>query len=830
MRHHGILSVCALAATCTITQLTVSAKPIGDNEAAMIAAKYVKVAATRPAYSAKSTNPDTRMPYFVFNDACGKGFVIVAGDDRINPVLGYSDSGSIDAANMPNGLKSWLTAVADYAGSLPERDDAAIMPAEASPVVEPLVKTQWYQLEPYNNMAPVSGCFTGCGATAMAQIMNYHKWPDKGMGKVSYNSFAKLYSGSTDIAGDLTTDLSTSTYDWGNMLATYTKTDGNANWNETQANAVALLMKDCGYAAYMQYSTLESSTYDIDAATALSEHFGYDTKVHPHFGQYDSDKWFQAMKQEFDNGFPVMITGQNSVLGGGGHAFVADGYDSNNFIHINWGWNGEADGYYNYCALIPSSHEANGNHSFMQYFTSIHPRKPLQAQPFNAVPVMLYSLSYKDLDHSGIYVADSGVEQSVNSAVNVTIDGFAFVSGRAYKGTFSLVALDADGNAKKTLATAAIDKDALSENNSDQSIDIKSIEIPSGAFAGMEPGTYTIVPMCSKWDESTGSYLEPQQVQVLGYKHHITATVNADKVTLTNIARPVTKLRYTRAVELPERYAMFRTVHTSATIENSGDFIAYGTLNVYLVNTSNNDRVAVKSLPLSLYERQTLDIPLNIDLLNSYSSGKKGLTEGEYRLALEFVNPNGDVIENNFEMPTINVFVDDEYIPYMRLNELKIFDGDSSSYLDIDNVELDLWNLSYAVEFKYEVIGEALPPSISLRGQLCDMVAIEQQNTNMMKSTTGFDILCMTKPMDTELRIEYMHPLTGEYVLAKPESLSRIKVKVIDPSGVEEIGTDEAIHELERFDARGVRLQSPEKGINFVRMSDGSVRKVAVVK
>ena len=143
MRHHGILSVCALAATCTITQLTVSAKPIGDKEAAMIAAKYVKVAATRPAYSAKSTSPDTRMPYFVFNDACGKGFVIVAGDDRINPVLGYSDSGSIDAANMPDGLKSWLTAVADYAGSLPERDDAAIMPAEASPVVEPLVKTQW---------------------------------------------------------------------------------------------------------------------------------------------------------------------------------------------------------------------------------------------------------------------------------------------------------------------------------------------------------------------------------------------------------------------------------------------------------------------------------------------------------------------------------------------------------------------------------------------------------------------------------------------------------------------------------------------------------------
>ena len=328
---------------CAIACFTTSAAPISRAEAEAIAGRYITVERGAELRSKLASNADA-MPYYLFNAANEQGFAIIAGDDRIAPLLGYSHSGSLDASNMPPALAAWLDEVAAAVAAMPETAARAAEIEAATPVVDALVKTQWYQLAPYNAKCPAANVFTGCVATAMAQIMNYHRWPEQGTGSIKYDCFAPVDGKSGDPIGVLTLDFD-SKYDWDNMLPTYKTENGTENWNEAQANAVATLMRDCGHAAFMSYTTVESGSYDTDAAVGLSEHLGYDTKVYPHYA-YTTAEWLSLIKNELDNGFPVLFTGQGSNDGGGGHAFVVDGYDSNSYLHVNWGWNGDADGFF----------------------------------------------------------------------------------------------------------------------------------------------------------------------------------------------------------------------------------------------------------------------------------------------------------------------------------------------------------------------------------------------------------------------------------------------------------------------------------------------------
>lgn len=147
---------------------------------------------------------DTDRPYYIFNDRNqGHGFVIIAGRDDIHPVLGYADKGSIDEASMPAALAAMLANVPSMkASASPVADEPATV------VVAPLIQTQWYQLEPYNNKLPQPKLFTCCVATAMAQIMNYHRWPEQGHGQISYESAKDLSFSDDTHVGPLSIDLS----------------------------------------------------------------------------------------------------------------------------------------------------------------------------------------------------------------------------------------------------------------------------------------------------------------------------------------------------------------------------------------------------------------------------------------------------------------------------------------------------------------------------------------------------------------------------------------------------------------------------------------------
>ena len=326
-----------------------------------------------PAYK----NP-TKNSSYVFTPESGKGFVVIAGDDRLPSVIGYSEDSNFDPNNIPPLLQEFLNQYSVMMESLQGKDIILPHVAEGE-AVSPLIKTKWDQGEPYNRLVSFGADYvTGCTATAMAQVMKYHEWPKSGTGIVS-----SYYSD-----GDI--DLSLSHYDWENMLDTYLYD----RYNDTQADAVALLMRDAGYALNSSYgyttsASIESPTY------ALVRNFGYSPDIKfINRETCSTQKWTDLIRESLLRKEPVLLSGQSFS---GGHAFICDGITTDNLFHINWGWSGMSDGYYNMNALTPSSQGIGGGQDGYNYLqTLIYNIRKNENSDFNAsdylIPLTLNSL------------------------------------------------------------------------------------------------------------------------------------------------------------------------------------------------------------------------------------------------------------------------------------------------------------------------------------------------------------------------------------------------------------------------------------------------------
>lgn len=321
-----------------------------------------------------------KIRYYVFNDE-SNGFVIVSGDYRCLPVLAYSTESIFDSTDMPENIRQWMQNYCEEMESLLNGSGAEALPtdplwqdylekrattiAKAASSVGPLIKTKWNQGAPYNDSCPYdANAFpfnfhspSGCVATAMAQVLKYWNHPIKGNGFRTY----------TSNYGTHTVYFNKGSYDWSHMTNTY----GN-NSTEAEKKAVAQLMYHCGVSVEMNYGTNESSAkfyvtdwqmthnnYNTDVHTALMRNFGCDTA----FGFYrsnfpDSNTWISMLKTELDSGRPILYDGYKSSSG---HAFILDGYDSNNLFHVNWGWGGKSDGYFRISVLNPNNQGAGGS-------------------------------------------------------------------------------------------------------------------------------------------------------------------------------------------------------------------------------------------------------------------------------------------------------------------------------------------------------------------------------------------------------------------------------------------------------------------------------------
>lgn len=280
-------------------------------------------------------------PFYVFNIGSADGFVMVSGDDRVAPVIGYSLTSAFNPDNMPSNLRGWLEGYEkqiEYARTLPDKPyvKPETRAGEFPEQVEPLITTQWDQSAPYNNECPeINGekAVTGCVATAAAQIMNYHKWPASATGTGYF-----VLNGSTDTTE---VEMAQYTFDWDNMINDYK----NNNGTEAQKKAVAKLMAACGAAAKMNYGLIESGAGTANIATGLIENFDYDSNISYVLRDiYTTDEWISIIKAELAAKRPVLYDG--SKMEGAGHAFICDGYNADDYFHFNWGWSGYSDEYY----------------------------------------------------------------------------------------------------------------------------------------------------------------------------------------------------------------------------------------------------------------------------------------------------------------------------------------------------------------------------------------------------------------------------------------------------------------------------------------------------
>ena len=305
--------------------------------------------------------------FYVFN--IGPGFVMVAADDRVQPVLAYSLEDSFQAEDMPANIRFFLNEyvqeiaqiVSDPLLETPlvSQWREALSPNAGTPrnvtEVTPLLATKWNQNSYYNNMCPADTggpnghTYVGCAATAMGQIMRYWQYPTSGIGSHSYNCD---HSGQGyGNYGILSADFANTTYQYNmmpNQLSAYT--------GAAQVHAVAELLYHCGISVEMMYGPDGSGAYSSDVPSALQTYFGYPYCTRVNRSSYSTSAWNLLIKTELDRLRPVYYNGQGDA---GGHAFVCDGYDANNYFHFNWGWSGHNNGYFLLSNLNPSTYEFN---------------------------------------------------------------------------------------------------------------------------------------------------------------------------------------------------------------------------------------------------------------------------------------------------------------------------------------------------------------------------------------------------------------------------------------------------------------------------------------
>lgn len=301
------------------------------------------------------------------------GFVLVAADDASRPILGYSATGLLDPAHMPDALLQWLQGYQRQIAVIREAqgkscsagaaewyalENGLASKDSASDGVEPMLTTAWDQTYPYNALCPY-GTVTGCAATAQAQVMNYWQYPAFGLGRHSYDH---------PIYGMRSADFGHTLYDWGHMpsMATYSS-------SEEEKAAVATLMYHCGVSLEMNYGTAaEGGSSAIGLVgrpgymsidNSLIDYFCYSRDLQVIFKgmDYSNDRWRDALIAEIDLGHPIIYVGSATQ---GGHGFVCDGYDGHGYMHFNFGWSGIGDGYYPVDSISPGVGGAGGNGTY----------------------------------------------------------------------------------------------------------------------------------------------------------------------------------------------------------------------------------------------------------------------------------------------------------------------------------------------------------------------------------------------------------------------------------------------------------------------------------
>lgn len=445
-----------LIAIC-VSALFANGKQISQNAALSAARKYSRTGQVAPAKNLRSDKTNNA-PYYAFN--LEQGYVIVSGDDEMTELVGYAENGFFDAENVPPQMQLWLDGYAEYVAAVQSGKAKArkiLLSDSPSVVVEPLVTTKWNQDAPFNNFAPeytddnnnTQRCATGCAATAMAQIMKFHNWPEQGVGHYSYEhqSF-----------GTISSNFSEHVYDWTNMIDRY----NNGEYSNVQADAVALLMKDCGVSLNMNYGPVSGASI-YSYTPAFKNYFRYSSRTVNRSG-CETAEFTKIITDELQEGRPIIYCGTGED---GGHAFVVDGYDTNYFLHVNWGWGGYSDGYFDMNYMDPTGLGIGGGSGAFKWNQGIVLARPLKdgVEPYEFIQQLCFVL-FNDVQ-GGIFCEQ---EMPANKGDDVTIllHNTANLSGESFFGSLNVGVFDDSG------ALVTMGNEERLENNNGELLEFQS--------------------------------------------------------------------------------------------------------------------------------------------------------------------------------------------------------------------------------------------------------------------------------------------------------------------------------------------------------------------
>ena len=370
-----IIAANALAAPVSREQAMKEAAAFVAKKSPTHAKKLMKSPAMPQALKSEGNGDEAY--YYLFNVGDGNGFVIVSGDDRTESILAYSDEGTIDPAHMPDNMRYWLNCYADQLKALDKMDDLeaaqAVGTARKARVntrnpIAPLITTKWDQATPYwndcpqfmNSDDPDDGyelAYTGCVATSMSQIMYFYKQPksiSEPIPSYTFNVVGDNFNYSTVTMEE----QPPTTFDWEHMRETYTGAE-----DEVYTSAVSQLMLYVGCSVKTQYGISSSGAYTDDIPKGFAR-FGYGAKI-AFRTDYDQTEWEDLVYSELAAGRPMIYNG--TAGSGGGHSFVCDGFEYGDYFHINWGWGGMGNGFFQLSILNPSASGIGGSSSSEGY-------------------------------------------------------------------------------------------------------------------------------------------------------------------------------------------------------------------------------------------------------------------------------------------------------------------------------------------------------------------------------------------------------------------------------------------------------------------------------
>ena len=518
--------------------------------------------------------------YYIFNIGNNQGFVIVAGDDRINPILGFSDEGYFDEAKAPQNMKNLLNEYAQQIALLDKVSgiEGAIAAPRTKSVVDtrnsiaPLLTTKWDQARPYWNKCPqvknedgeYEPSYTGCVATAMSQIMKYYNYPAQTTQVIPSYQYGYGTGNMGEYITQYTEDLPVTTFDWAHMIDSY-----NGSEDQVYTDAVATLMLYVGHAAHMTYALTASGTTDPYIPKAFTNYFDYNAQL-VYRSDYDQQAWEDIVYQELVAGRPMVYNGRAGS--GGGHSFVCDGYEMGDYYHINWGWGGLGNGYFQLAIMNPhaagigASTSAEGYNIDQTAIIGITPGYTGQGDEVNHV-LTVYNMYYsgnRELERGSNGFSLYKRRQVVVTAEDHIDDGTKYARGIAL--------YDSNNNFVEMIASMTYYSSAISVT--DKWPDSNSSEY---YYFGknISNGTYKIVPVCQV--QGTSEWIPMLESD----RYYIEMNVSGNTATLVD--HPLNDLTATN-FEFTGDHKVGSAEQCHVTVQNNSDDRFSGKLFLYVSN------------------------------------------------------------------------------------------------------------------------------------------------------------------------------------------------------------------------------------------------------